>query len=158
MAPRISSVFVVCVGRRKFATHTIQPIPRVHPSAPQRRRSARRLRNCCCLCLLEPTRRRCQSPKSAVDRSVLQASLRAYLDILVRHPNVVRVSRQIFWRGHDCELDGLLISKSLVCPSPHRSDLLDGCDTIVGDENLNHRRSAFFHIPIRPLCKVCSRL
>jgi hypothetical protein len=43
---------------------------------------------------------------------------------------------QVFGSSHDSELDGTLVAELLVAPLSDRSDLLDGCDTVVGDEDL----------------------
>jgi hypothetical protein len=43
---------------------------------------------------------------------------------------------EIFRRGHDGELYGSLISKSLIAPLSDGAEHLDCCDTIVGDEDL----------------------
>jgi hypothetical protein len=43
---------------------------------------------------------------------------------------------QILGGGHDGELNGTLVAKGLVGPFPHGTDLLDGGDTVVGDEDL----------------------
>jgi len=49
---------------------------------------------------------------------------------------IERKYSQILRSSHDGELDSSLISKRLVAPLPHRSNLLDGSDTVVGDEDL----------------------
>lgn len=58
------------------------------------------------------------------------------LDVLVSHANVVGVDLEILGRGHDGKLDGALRAESLVGPFPDGADLLDGGDSVVGDENL----------------------
>jgi hypothetical protein len=55
---------------------------------------------------------------------------------MVSHPDVVGVRSQILGRGHDSKLDSPLIAESLVCPFPHRADLLDRGDTIIGNKHL----------------------
>ena len=65
-----------------------------------------------------------------------RSSLPTNLNILVRHTDVISICLQIFRCGHDGELNRPFIAKSLVCPFPDRADLLDRCDTIVGDEDL----------------------
>ena len=60
----------------------------------------------------------------------------SYLNVLIRHSNVVCVCLQIFWSGHHSELDGTLVAECLVGPFSYRSNLLDGCDTVVGDQDL----------------------
>jgi hypothetical protein len=60
----------------------------------------------------------------------------AYLNILIRHPNVVRICLQILRSGHHCELDCPLVAEGFVGPFPHGSDLLDRGNTVVRDENL----------------------
>jgi hypothetical protein len=59
-----------------------------------------------------------------------------HLDVVVRHADVVRVGRQVLWRGHDGELDGALIAEGLVGPFPHRADLLDCGNTVIGNQDL----------------------
>lgn len=59
-----------------------------------------------------------------------------YLDVLIRHADVLCVGLEILRRGHDGELNRPLIAKRLVCPFPHRADLFDGGDTVVRNENL----------------------
>jgi hypothetical protein len=61
-------------------------------------------------------------------------------DVMISHPDVVGIGRQIFRRSHDGELDGLLVAKCLVGPFPYRADLLDGSNTVVGDQNLELAR------------------
>ena len=48
---------------------------------------------------------------------------------------------QILRGGHNGELDSSLVSKRLVAPLPHRSNLLDSSDTVVGDEDLKMSES-----------------
>ena len=43
---------------------------------------------------------------------------------------------QIFWRSHDRELNGTLVTERLVGPFSDGADLLYGGDTVVGNENL----------------------
>jgi hypothetical protein len=61
-------------------------------------------------------------------------------DISVRHSDVFCVNPQIFWCCHDSELDGSLVAESLVCPFSNGSNFLDGCDTVIGNENLDVTR------------------
>jgi len=68
-----------------------------------------------------------------------------YLDVLIRHPDVVCICLQILWGGHDGELYGPLIAKGLVCPFSYRPDLLDCCNTIVGNQNLAFRGGLALH-------------
>lgn len=78
---------------------------------------------------------------------VIRASRDLY--ILVRHPNVVGICSQIFWGGHDGELDRPLVAEGLVGPFPHGSDLLDCRNTIVGNQDLRRvlaKRSCTSHI------------
>ncbi len=58
------------------------------------------------------------------------------LDVTIGHPDVFGVDPQVFGSSHDGELDGTFVAKGLVSPFTNGSDLLDSCDTIVGDENL----------------------
>lgn len=46
-------------------------------------------------------------------------ALAAYLDVLVGHSDVISVCLQIFWGGHDGELNGTFVAKGLVGPFPH---------------------------------------
>ena len=59
-----------------------------------------------------------------------------YLNILIRHSDVISIGGQILWRSHHRELDGSLVSEGLVCPFSHRSNLFDGRNTVVRNENL----------------------
>ena len=65
-----------------------------------------------------------------------------YLDVLICHTNVVCVCLQILRCGHDSKLDRPLVTKCLVRPLPNGAYLLDGGDTIVGNEHL-HSSSAY---------------
>ena len=65
-----------------------------------------------------------------------------YLNILIRHSDVISIGGQIFWRCHHSELNGSLVSESLVCPFSHRSDLFDSRNTVVRNENLKSVQSA----------------
>jgi hypothetical protein len=58
-------------------------------------------------------------------------------DVVVGHANVVGVGLEILRSGHDCEVDGPLVAENFVCPFSHRSNLLDGGNTVVGDQNLS---------------------
>mgnify|MGYP006976734340 FL=1 len=55
---------------------------------------------------------------------------------MICHADVVGIGLKIFWRSHDRELDGTLVSERLVRPFSYRPDLLDGCNTVVRDQNL----------------------
>lgn len=57
-------------------------------------------------------------------------------DVVVSHADVVGVGLQILWGGHDGEVDGALVAKRLIRPFSDGSDLLDGGNTVVGNENL----------------------
>lgn len=59
-----------------------------------------------------------------------------HFDVVVGHSDVIGVGSQIFGGGHDCELNGLFVAKRLVGPFPYRSNLLDGSDTVVGNQYL----------------------
>lgn len=63
-------------------------------------------------------------------------SMTTHLNILICHTDVVGIGVQIFWRGHHCELDGTLIAESFISPFPDGTNLLDGGNTVVGDQNL----------------------
>jgi hypothetical protein len=56
--------------------------------------------------------------------------------ISVSHPDVFGIDSQILWRGHDGEFDCALGTKGLVGPFSNRSDLLDGGNTVVCDQDL----------------------
>lgn len=58
------------------------------------------------------------------------------LDVLICHPDIICICVQIFWCSHHRELDSSLIAESLVGPFPHRSNLLDCRNTIVGNQDL----------------------
>jgi hypothetical protein len=66
----------------------------------------------------------------------------SYLNILIRHSDVISVGGQIFWRSHHSELDGSLVAKGLVCPFSHGSDLFDSRNTVVRNEDLERTLSA----------------
>jgi hypothetical protein len=57
-------------------------------------------------------------------------------NISVGHSNVFGVNSQILGRGHDGELDCALGTESLVGPFSDRSNLLDGGDTVVCNQDL----------------------
>jgi hypothetical protein len=67
---------------------------------------------------------------------VVVVAASGYLDVPIRHPDVFGVDPQILRGGHDGKLDGAFVAKGLVGPFPDRTDLLDGGDTVVGDEDL----------------------
>ncbi len=60
-------------------------------------------------------------------------------DIVVGHANVVGICLQILGGGHDGEVDGTLVAKRLVSPFSDGSDLLDGGDTVVGNQYLGRK-------------------
>lgn len=61
---------------------------------------------------------------------------RTYLDVLIRHPNVIRIGVQIFRSCHHRELDGTLVAKRFVGPFSYGTDFFNGGNTVVGNENL----------------------
>jgi len=63
-----------------------------------------------------------------------------HLDVLVCHSDVVSVGSQVLGGGHDGELNGTLIAKGLVRPSSDGSDLLDGGDTVVCNQDIGDDR------------------
>ena len=69
-----------------------------------------------------------------------RVSRATYLDVLVCHSDVVGVGSQVLRGGHDGELNGTLIAKGLVRPSSDGSDLLDGGDTVVCNQDLQTAR------------------
>ena len=75
-------------------------------------------------------------------RSVMLLLPASYLDVLVRHSNVVCICLQIFWSGHHRELNRSFVSEGLVGPFSDRSDLLDGSNTVVRDQDLHTIMSA----------------
>ena len=87
------------------------------------------------------SRNLCRQPLAGASSESKPSS--SYLTIVVRHSNVVGIGSQIVRGGHHSKLDGPLVAKGLVCPFSHRSDLLDGRNTVVGDQNLRTKvRSA----------------
>lgn len=74
-----------------------------------------------------------------------------YLDVLVCHSDVVGVGSQILRGGHDGELNGTLIAKGLVRPSSDGSDLLDGGDTVVCNQDLQAARQHAWELQLEPL-------
>lgn len=63
--------------------------------------------------------------------------LLSYLDILVRHTNVVCIGLQILWCRHNSELYGSLVSERLVRPFSYASDFFDRRNSVVGNEDLS---------------------
>lgn len=57
--------------------------------------------------------------------------------IVVCHPNVICIGAQIFRSGHDGELNSSLVAKRFVGPFSNRANLLDGRNTVVGNQNLS---------------------
>jgi hypothetical protein len=111
---------------------TTLPTRRGRSFARPHRQSARRWRSCCC------SYRRV--PAYPIRHHRQQASRRStHLDVLVCHADVLRIGLQILRRGHDGELNRPLIAERLVCPLPHRADLLDCGDTVVRNEHLRGR-------------------
>lgn len=64
-----------------------------------------------------------------------------YLDVVVGHPNVVRVGLQIFGCGHDGKLYRPLIAKCFVRPLTDGSDLFHSSNAVVGDQDLQSSQS-----------------
>ena len=60
-----------------------------------------------------------------------------YLNILIRHPDVVCIRLQILRCGHNSKLYSPFVTKRLKRPFPNTSNLLDRGDSIVGDEDLS---------------------
>lgn len=58
------------------------------------------------------------------------------LDVVVGHANIVGIGLEVLGSGHDGEVDGLFVAKRLVRPFPDGTDLLDGGNSVVCDENL----------------------
>lgn len=58
------------------------------------------------------------------------------LDKAVRHANVLGVDAEIFRCCHDGELDLAVRAEGLVGPFSDGADLLDGGNTVVGDQDL----------------------
>jgi hypothetical protein len=71
-----------------------------------------------------------------------------YLNVLIRHADVVGICRQIFRRSHDCKLDGSFVTERLVCPLSHRADLFDRGNAIVGNQDLQILSVSVVHAPI----------
>jgi hypothetical protein len=59
-----------------------------------------------------------------------------HLDKAVRHANVLGVDAEVFRCGHDGKLDLAVRAEGLVRPFSDGADLLDGGDTVVGDQDL----------------------
>lgn len=59
-----------------------------------------------------------------------------HLDIFIGHSDVVRIGVQILWGSHYCELNRSLVAEGFVGPFSYGANLLDGGNTIVGDEYL----------------------
>jgi hypothetical protein len=108
---------------------TILPTRREHPFAPQRRLLIPHWRSCYYWYLREPASGRQR-------QSTHRAESVAYLNILVCHPDVIRICLQILWCGHDGKLYRPLISKRLVRPFSHTADFLYGRNTVVRNKDL----------------------
>lgn len=72
-----------------------------------------------------------------------------YLNIVVGHADILGIGLEILRRGHDSERDGTLIAERLVGPLPDRADLLDGGDTIVGDQDLRSAQLVLLNPQLR---------
>lgn len=59
-----------------------------------------------------------------------------YLDVSVRHSNVVRICLQVLRSGHDSKLYGPFVAEGLVGPFSDGSDLFHGGNSVVGNEHL----------------------
>ena len=118
-----------------------RPRLRGHSFARRYRQSARRWHNCCCSFHPEPVSSvsSCLLNHSESQSGHIAPHAPSYLNILVCHSNVVCVCLQIFWSGHDCELNGALVAESLVGPFSYGTDFLDRCNTVVGNQNLQNR-------------------
>jgi len=62
-----------------------------------------------------------------------------HFDISVGHSDVLGVDTQVFRSCHDGEFDLTVRAKGLVRPFSDGSDLLDGSDTVVGNEDLGNQ-------------------
>ena len=60
----------------------------------------------------------------------------AYFDILISHPDVVRIGLQIFWCCHHRKLYGSLVAEGFVGPFSHRSNFFDCSNAVVRNQNL----------------------
>lgn len=84
-----------------------------------------------------------------------------HFNVVVCHSDVVRVGLQIFGGGHDRELNGALVAERLVSPFSNRSDLLNGSNAVVGNQNLFVAPRSASHIRamrLRPIsaAKLCA--
>jgi hypothetical protein len=70
-----------------------------------------------------------------------------YLDILICHSYIICIGPQILWGCHDSELNGSLVSKSLVRPFSNRSNFLDSCNAIIRNEHLQFIVSIHLYSP-----------
>lgn len=59
-----------------------------------------------------------------------------HLNVVISHSDVVCIGLQVFGGSHHCELDGALVAECLVSPFSNGSNLLDGSNTVVGNQNL----------------------
>jgi hypothetical protein len=66
------------------------------------------------------------------------------LAVVVGHSDVIGIGIQVLGRGHDCELNGSLIAKSLVRPLTDRANFFHGRYTVVGDKDLYLERHISF--------------
>lgn len=60
-----------------------------------------------------------------------------HLNILIRHPNIIRIRLQILRRRHHRKLYRPLIPKRLVRPLPNTTDLLNRRNTVVRNQHLS---------------------
>lgn len=77
-----------------------------------------------------------------------------HFDVMISHSDIVGVGCQIFGCSHDGELNSPLVAEGLVCPFPDGTDLFDGGDTIVGNQDLGRSDVSMSVFRPRPCCPV----
>lgn len=66
---------------------------------------------------------------------------------MVCHSNVICVCTEILRGGHDGELDGPLVAECFVGPFSNGTNLLDGGNTVVGNQDLRDAIVSFIFLP-----------
>ena len=88
---------------------------------------------------------------------VVGATAARNLDELVSAADELRVGGNVLGRGHDDELDRVLVTKGLVCPAADRHDRLGRSHAVVGDQNASDELVAAALAHVRPHSLLESR-
>ena len=62
--------------------------------------------------------------------------MHAHLDVLIRHTNEIGICSQVLGCGHGSKLYRTLVAERFVGPFSDRPNFFDGCDAVVGYEDL----------------------